>query len=82
MNGATNGRHQEVPTLQPGIYEHYKGSRYEVVGVGVHSESLEPMVIYKPLYESMTKFFVRPYDMFIEIVEINGDRIPRFKKID
>lgn len=61
-----------------GIYEHYKGNRYEVVGVAKHSETLEKMVVYKALYGE-DKLWVRPYDMFVEKIEKNGLLIDRFK---
>ena len=63
-----------------GKYVHYKGNEYEIVGVAKHSETLEPMVVYKALYGD-GGLWVRPYDMFFETVEINGETIPRFKKI-
>ena len=63
-----------------GKYVHYKGNEYEVVGVAKHSETLEPMVVYKALYGD-GGLWVRPYDMFFETVEIKGEKIPRFKKI-
>ena len=63
-----------------GKYVHYKGNEYEIVGVAKHSETLEPMVVYKALYGD-GGLWVRPYDMFFETVEINGEKIPRFKKI-
>ena len=64
----------------PGKYRHYKGNEYEVIGVAKHSETLEPMVVYKALYGD-GGLWVRPYGMFFETVEINGEKIPRFKKI-
>ena len=60
-----------------GKYVHYKGNEYEVVGVAKHSETLEPMVVYKALYGD-GGLWVRPYDMFFETVEINGEKIPRY----
>lgn len=71
-----------VPEIIPGIYQHYKGDRYEVIGVGLDTESLEPVVIYKPLYDSPVSFWVRPFDMFIESVEVEGKTVQRFRKID
>ena len=62
-----------------GKYVHYKGNEYEVIGVAKHSETLEPMVVYKALYGD-GGLWVRPYGMFFETVEINGEKIPRFKK--
>jgi len=71
----------EIPKIESGIYRHYKGKDYEVISVGLDTESLEPMVIYKPLYESAVPFWVRPYSMFISRVEVDGKQIPRFQRI-
>lgn len=68
--------------IEPGIYQHYKGNRYEVIGVGRDTETEEQVVIYRPLYESDTPYWVRPYKMFVESITIDGISIPRFKKID
>jgi hypothetical protein len=70
-----------VPMIEPGTYQHYKGNRYEVVGVALDSENLQPVVIYKPLYESKVSFWVRPYDMFLGTLIINGVETELFKKI-
>lgn len=70
-----------VPTIEPGEYVHYKGKRYEVIGVALHSETLEPVVVYKPLYKTVAPLWVRPYDMFTGPVEIDGAAVPRFAKI-
>jgi hypothetical protein len=64
--------------LKKGIYEHYKGNRYEVLGIAKHSETLEEMVIYRAPYGDMGTW-VRPLKMFEEKVEIEGKFIPRFK---
>lgn len=64
-----------------GKYLHYKGNEYEVIGVGVHTETEEKLVIYKALYD-LNQTWIRPYDMFFETVEIDGKVIPRFKKIE
>jgi hypothetical protein len=71
-----------VPYIELGTYEHYKGNRYEVIGIALDSENLQPLVIYKPLAESKVTFWARPYDMFVGSVRINGVLISRFKKID
>ena len=63
------------PTL--GRYRHYKGGEYEVVGVARHSETLEPLVLYRPLYND-SGLWVRPYAMFSEEIEHEGVRRPRF----
>lgn len=69
-------------TIQAGIYEHYKGKRYEVVDEARHSETLEPMVIYKALYQGdfpEGTLWVRPKAMFQENVTVNGKSVPRFR---
>jgi hypothetical protein len=64
-------------SLKLGIYQHYKGNKYQVLGVAIHSETLEELVIYKVLYgEGLT--WVRPLKMFLENVEIEGNEVPRF----
>lgn len=66
--------------LKLGRYRHFKGKEYEVIGVAKHSETLEEMVVYKALYgEGQT--WVRPLAMFLEEVEIDGKKIPRFQYI-
>lgn len=67
--------------IKLGNYLHSKsGKKYKILGVAKHSETLEELVIYEPLYESETKFWVRPLKMFLEKVEVEGKKIPRFKK--
>ena len=63
-----------------GIYEHYKGNRYQVLGMALHSETLEEMVVYKALYGE-EKVWVRPAYMWDELVEKDGEKVPRFKLI-
>ena len=68
--------------VKKGIYEHYKGKRYEVVDVARHSETLELMVVYKALYEGefpKGSLWVRPLSMFKEKVLVKGRMVPRFK---
>ena len=70
----------DLPPLPPtpaGRYRHYKGKEYELVGVVRHSETLEPLVLYRPLYGEGA-LWVRPYAMFFETVNINGVVQPRF----
>lgn len=69
-----------LPAIAPGRYRHYKGGEYEVVGVVRHSETLEPMVLYRPLYND-SGLWVRPYDMFIGQVEIGGVVLQRFAPV-
>jgi hypothetical protein len=66
-----------LPRITPGEYRHYKGGRYEVLGVVRHSETLEPLVLYRPLDEDVG-MWVRPHAMFGEDVVIDGVRRPRF----
>lgn len=66
--------------IESGLYEHYKGGLYEVVGVVNHSETLEKMVLYKHLDNG--ELWVRPLLMFKEFVEKDGVKIPRFKKVE
>lgn len=66
--------------FKPGIYQHYKGNKYIALGVAKHSETLEELVIYITLYDNeQSKIWVRPLKMFMENVEINGQKTPRFK---
>ena len=64
-----------------GLYEHYKGNKYKVIGVAKHSETLEEMVVYQAQYGDFG-IWVRPKEMFFEDVEVDGQIIPRFKKIE
>lgn len=74
----------KMPTLietPPGLYRHYKGMRYEVIATVRHSETLEPMTLYKALYGEFG-LWVRPAAMFNEQVEIDGTVLPRFTRIE
>ena len=62
---------------KPGIYRHFKGNLYEVIGVASHSETLEPMVVYRALYGEHG-LWVRPAAMFLETVTRDGVTVPRF----
>jgi len=62
---------------RPGRYRHYKGSEYRVIGLARHSETLEPLVVYQALYGECG-LWVRPAAMFIETVDVAGERVPRF----
>ncbi len=64
-----------------GRYRHYKGMLYDVVGTVRHSESLEPMTLYRALYREHG-LWVRPAAMFNEEVVIDGVQQPRFTKVD
>jgi hypothetical protein len=68
--------------LQLGIYEHYKGKQYQVIGIGKHTETLEEFVIYKPLYDlkkNQDVLWIRPKKMFLEKVSLEGKLIQRFR---
>ena len=67
-------------TTEPGLYEHYKGMRYEVIGTVRHSETLEPMTLYRALYGEHG-LWVRPAAMFNETVVIDGVEQPRFRRV-
>ena len=64
--------------LKLGIYEHYKGNRYEVLGIARHSETMEELVVYRALYGEYG-LWVRPLLMFQEDVEVEGKKVPRFR---
>ena len=66
--------------IRPGRYRHFKGGEYEVLGVARHSETEEPMVVYRPLYGERG-LWVRPAAMWNEIVERDGLRARRFTYI-
>ena len=64
-------------TIKPGKYIHFKGNKYEVIGTATHSETLEEMVLYRPIDGDGT-LWVRPRMMWDETVEYNGKRVKRF----
>lgn len=66
------------PDITPGIYRHYKGNDYQVLGLVRHSETEEWLVLYKTLYGDYSQW-VRPAAMFCESVSINGEEQPRFR---
>lgn len=61
-----------------GIYKHYKGNKYKVLGIARHSETLEEMIIYQALYGEMG-IWVRPAHMWSEEVLVDGKRVLRFE---
>ncbi|HWR79167.1 MAG TPA: DUF1653 domain-containing protein [Pseudomonas sp.] len=63
--------------LQPGIYRHYKGQQYKVIGTARHSETEEDVVVYQALYGEYG-LWVRPLSMFSETVQVDGEQIARF----
>ena len=66
--------------LKTGRYQHFKGNYYELIGIAKHSETLEPMVVYRALYGE-GGLWVRPAAMWCEIVDKDGYHGPRFQYI-
>lgn len=78
-------KHMENISLTPaaqnlplGEYQHYKGGRYTVLRVGIHSETLEELVVYQAQYGDKL-IWIRPLAMFFETVDVDGAATPRFK---
>lgn len=69
-----------METIRPGRWQHFKGNEYQVIGVAQHSETLEPLVVYRALYGD-GGLWVRPVAMWLETVERDGQTIPRFTYI-
>jgi len=63
-----------------GVYRHYKGTKVKVLGEALHSETMEPMVVYLHLEDGM--MWVRPKKMFLETITIDGKKKERFKLIN
>lgn len=66
--------------MKNGRYQHYKGNDYIVVGVARHSETEEELVVYRQDYGERG-LWVRPKAMFLEMVELDGQQVPRFRFI-
>jgi len=73
-----------MEALAPGRYRHYKGKTYEVIGLARHSETEEPLVVYRALYRSKRfgdrALWVRPAKSFLGKVMVEGKKVPRFRK--
>jgi hypothetical protein len=68
--------------MELGLYKHYKGNLYEVIGIARHSETLEELVVYKATYQKEGEnLWVRPLSMFLETIVIDGLERKRFEKI-
>ncbi len=67
--------------MKKGIYRHYKGNYYEVLELGLHSETLEEVVIYRSINEP-NKVWVRPLSMWNEEVICNGEVVKRFTLVN
>ena len=70
-----------MESLAKGRYRHFKGKEYEVIGVARDSETERPMVVYRALYGEFG-LWVRSLSMFTEMIERDGQRVPRFQLID
>ena len=68
-----------LPSIAPGRYRHYKGGYYQVLGLVRHSETLEPLVLYRALYGE-GGLWVRPAAMFSQAVALDGQLQPRFAR--
>lgn len=79
-SGAADALPPMGPPIATGLYLHYKGGRYEVLGVVRHSESLQEMVLYQALYGE-NGLWVRPRAMFEGQVEVDGTRVARFARV-
>lgn len=77
MNEELNELNHDV---KPGRYRHYKGNEYRVLYIAKHSETLEPMVVYQALYGDHA-IWVRPADMWNELVDQGGNSVRRFEFI-
>jgi len=69
-----------VEDLKLGLYQHFKGGYYEVIGLAEHTETLEEMVIYRS-YSKEKELWVRPKEMFLGNVLVDGQEVPRFRYI-
>ena len=67
--------------LKLGKYRHFKGNEYEVIGIASHSETMEPMVVYRALYGDQG-LWVRPLSMWNEHVNRDGYCGPRFQYVE
>jgi hypothetical protein len=66
---------------EPGMYRHYKGKLYELIGTATHSESGERLVVYRPCYGERA-LWVRPLAMFSEVIETPAGRVRRFERVE
>ena len=70
-----------MTVIRPGRYRHYKCHEYTVLGVARHSETLEELIVYRQEYGDHG-LWVRPAAMFLETVELEGKKVPRFRLIE
>lgn len=67
-------------TISKGIYQHFKGKRYQVIDIARHSETGEQYVIYRALYGD-EGLWIRPLAMFLETIERDGKTLLRFERV-
>lgn len=70
---------EPLKEVTPGRYRHFKGAEYEIIGVAAQTETEEALVIYQDLISQ--KLWARPYKMFVELVQHNGNTVRRFEKL-
>lgn len=71
-----------MPGVRLGKYRHYKGRLYEVIGEGLHTETNEDVVVYRALYDTgpgKNFLFVRPKEIFVATVQVDGRTVSRFE---
>ncbi len=68
--------------IKLGKYKHYKGGEYEVIGVAKHSETLEDVVVYRHPGNELSELWVRPLEIFLENVVVDGKEVPRFRYME
>ena len=76
----------DLPPTPLGRYRHYKGGEYDVIGVARHSETLEPLVVYRPLYndndnDNDSGWWLRPHAMFFGTLTVEGLSVQRFTRM-
>ena len=72
---------EALEKIRPGKYRHFKGNEYEVTGIARHSETGEPMVVYRALYGD-NELWVRPAEMWNETATRDGKTIQRFERTE
>jgi hypothetical protein len=65
------------PEIRLGRYRHYKGTEYEVLGIAQQTETMQVLVIYRAT-SGDTRLWARPWAMFVEDIDVDGDLVPRF----